>query len=86
MPVGATYQASAATRTDFIEDANGRVHDSATCGNPTYRMTSTPAGAEAFVVLDQVKGEFTIRPRTADHMGSFTIRITQDLSANLTLI
>ena len=79
MAPGSDYKPSGSIRTDFIEDLNGRVDDSTSCGGeltdpitgitqtvgiPTYAVTSTPTGVNEFMVLDQIKGEFRISPRT----------------------
>ena len=43
---------------------------------PWFTLSSTPPGAEDFITLDQVKGEFKIAPNTADHTGTFTVKIS----------
>ena len=67
LKIYSVYEATDLIRTDFLQDVNGRVTDSSTCGGdindpvlgttqtiptPQFTVTSTPAGASDFITLD----------------------------------
>ena len=94
MPVGEIYAPSVTVDTDFLENIEGRVLDSTSCGGsetnpttgitknfdvPTFTVSSVPVGVENFMTIDQIKGEFVISPLTDAHKGFFKVRIEMNL-------